>query len=141
MGEFKDRRWDEKYDNFMRLKKQRMQLEASKSKITDESRLDSELNKKGSVVRNEERKFVNKGPSRFLKSHLENTQKSNLAQSQPVINQFESHKEEEKSIPQQIEVVQEEKKEWGKMSLMDLLPYLFIIFGIVVLIFVLTKGI
>lgn len=137
MGEFKDRHWDAKYDNFIRLKKQRMQLENSKSQATHESHPNHELNRNDGA-RNEERKFVSKGPSRFLKSHLEKTQKSSIAQSQSLINQSESH-EEEKPTLQQIEVVPEEEKEGGKISFMDLLPYLFIVFAIVVLIFVLIK--
>ena len=137
MGEFRDRRWDAKYENFLRLKKQRISSESTESTTPRKTSSESE------VTKNEGRKFVNKGPSRYLREHVEKTQRDNTQQSKAQQTTDQSQSEitvvKQEPIYQEIKVVKEEYNQTGRSTFMDLLPYLFIAFGIIILILILTN--
>ncbi len=86
----------------------------------------------------EERIFVNKGPSRFLKTHAVNSQEETSSQTQSSAPQIQIY--EDNSSSQNTPLVTQENALKSKISFVDILPYVFIVIGIILGI-LLFKGI
>lgn len=144
MKEWKDKHWDAKYEQF-RLEKQRRRDEANGQPEAQKAKSKIDLNRSGyNSYRNkikpvkEERIFVNKGPSRFLKTHSDDHQSHTYRpqQQQSMTGNIQIINEE----PQQAQTLVVEAHETNaRFDFKKLLPYLFIIFGIVIVYLLVTN--
>jgi len=143
MAEFRDKEWDRRYESFKLLKERRRQLELDKSsRIMTGSQQDGILNKarlgghRSEIdSQKEKRTFTNKGQSRFLREHSINLQEKNMNQSQPNISQL-THQNDEKQNSFESGVIEE-----ARLSITDILPYIFIVIGILIIILILVKAV
>lgn len=144
--EFKDKEWDSRYEQFKRLKEQRRQAEnapvANNPIVRPENTVRTHRN--DMAAKKEERIFVNKGPSRFVRSHSENQQREAMKAQQvkpvstPVVQLIKEESDSEGSA--ELIVNQEETKENKiRLSFMEIVPYLFIILGILIVVLKLAK--
>ena len=141
MREWKDKHWDAKYEQF-RLEKQRRREDAGIKPAVEKTKPVIDLNRAGyNSYRNkikpvkEERIFLNKGPSRFLKTHSSNVEVDNYAKSQvsaastPSISNY---------TPANDLIIEEEKPalHHNKFNVIDYLPYAIIILALIAVYFV-----
>jgi len=141
MRDYKDKHWDERFEQFKLAKEKRRQasmrelgvdVKGSKSR-GDELSFTNSIRKRD-ISRNEARTYVNRGPSRFVRAHS-----SNIASHQQPRHQQVSHtpavSEEKVEVMPQVEGPHTSFKTF----IMEILPYLFILFGIGIAILFLTN--
>jgi thiol:disulfide interchange protein len=151
VGEYKDKHWDAKFNQFKLAKEQRKQDEMARSGVQIPEKKEStsiNLNRVGyNSYRNkikptkEERIFINKGPSRFLKTHGVN-QEEQVTSSQNVSNTPQLTVYEDTATSSQTPIINNTGR-WSKikLSFTEILPYIFIILGIILAILVIKKSI
>ena len=131
VSEYRDKRWDEKFESFKRSKEKRRQFEEKKAEAPVFS---SSLKKEEPIYASK----LNKGPSRFLRTQVANQQKrENLVQTQST-SQISAEAQEQPKV--QIitsEPTEKEKRE----SSTNWFPFILIALGIIVIVLVLTKTI
>lgn len=138
MAEFRDKDWDRRYEHFKLLKEKRRQMELAKSDApVSEGQRGGMINRDIKWTSQKEKRIIlNRGQSRYLREHSTKVQNNEAVQSRENVVQSivqDNQKSNENRVISDINI------EKQGFSMVDMLPYIFIVIGVIIIVLILMK--